>query len=213
MSENFIMQSYIEDLSLCDDLIEFFKKNPQHHKPGCVSDFKVVNGEVRNVGTVRPYIKESIDLVDKHLTDELRNRYYGKALNNAIKQYIEKYEYSLMCPFGFKQPGNIQYYKPGMAFHKFHCERSDVFFPTTTRHLAWMTYLNDVNDGGETEFYYQKLKVKPRKGLTIIWPADWTHTHKGHPSLTEEKYIITGWVNYIERDLTDMEYDKVVVVD
>ena len=56
-----------------------------------------------------------------------------------------------------------------------------------------MTYLNDIEDGGETEFFYQKLKVKPQKGLTLIWPVDWTHTHRGVPSMTEEKIIATGW--------------------
>ena len=59
-----------------------------------------------------------------------------------------------------------------------------------------MTYLNDVNKGGETEFYYQKLKIKPEKGLTLIWSADWTFTHKGHTTLDEDKYIITGWFNF-----------------
>ena len=60
-----------------------------------------------------------------------------------------------------------------------------------------MTYLNDVTDDGETEFYYQKIKVKPQKGLTLIWPADWTHTHRGNTSKTQDKYIITGWYSFI----------------
>ena len=55
-----------------------------------------------------------------------------------------------------------------------------------------MTYLNDVKDGG-TEFLYQNLKTKAEKGLTLIWPSAWTHTHKGIISPTKEKYIITGW--------------------
>jgi hypothetical protein len=59
-----------------------------------------------------------------------------------------------------------------------------------------MTYLNDVNDGGETHFYHQELKVQPRKGLTLIWPADWTYTHRGIASPTEDKYIVTGWYSY-----------------
>ena len=42
-----------------------------------------------------------------------------------------------------------------------------------------MTYLNTIKVGGETEFLYQKLKIKPKKGLTLIWPTDWTHTHRG----------------------------------
>ena len=60
-----------------------------------------------------------------------------------------------------------------------------------------MTYLNDVNDGGETEYYYQKVKIKPVKGLTLIVPVDWTFTHRGIVSLTETKYIVTGWFSYL----------------
>jgi hypothetical protein len=59
-----------------------------------------------------------------------------------------------------------------------------------------MTYLNDVTDSGETEFLHQQLKIKPEKGLTLIWPADWMFTHRGVASLTQEKYIATGWFNY-----------------
>ena len=61
-----------------------------------------------------------------------------------------------------------------------------------------MTFLNDINDGGETEWFYQKIKVKPEKGLTLIWPTDWTYTHRGLVSKTETKYIITGWYDFYE---------------
>jgi hypothetical protein len=61
-----------------------------------------------------------------------------------------------------------------------------------------MTYLNDVYNGGETEFYHQQLKVKPQKGLTLIWPADWTYTHRGIVAPDEEKIIVTGWWNFIK---------------
>ena len=57
-----------------------------------------------------------------------------------------------------------------------------------------MTYLNDViKIGGETEWYYQNYKVKPKRGLTVIWPTDFTHTHRGIPTVEEKKYIFTGW--------------------
>ena len=64
-----------------------------------------------------------------------------------------------------------------------------------------MTYLNDIEDGGETEFLYQKIKVKPRKGLTLIWPVDWTHTHRGIVSPSQEKTIITGWYEFFEEEI------------
>ena len=59
-----------------------------------------------------------------------------------------------------------------------------------------MTYLNDVSDGG-TMFKNQDLTVPAKKGLTVIWPAGFTHVHKGQVSLKQEKYIVTGWWSLI----------------
>ena len=67
---------------------------------------------------------------------------------------------------------------------------------TASRHLTYMTYLNDVSDKGETAFYYQNIKIKPEKGLTVIWGTDWTFTHRGIASPTETKYIATGHYHY-----------------
>ena len=61
-----------------------------------------------------------------------------------------------------------------------------------------MTYLNDVEDCGETKFKLQNLKVKAEKGKTVIWPADWTHTHCGVVAPTQEKYIVTGWFSFVD---------------
>ena len=59
-----------------------------------------------------------------------------------------------------------------------------------------MTYLNDVNenDGGTTDFNYYNIKVKPERGKTLIWPAEWTHAHSGDIIKSGVKYIITGWM-------------------
>ena len=59
-----------------------------------------------------------------------------------------------------------------------------------------MTYLNDVSEGGETEFPMFGLKVKPEMGKTLIWPAEWTHAHLGAIVKTGKKYIITGWMHF-----------------
>jgi hypothetical protein len=58
------------------------------------------------------------------------------------------------------------------------------------------TSLNDVTDQGETEWFYQKVKVKPERGLTVFWPTDWTFIHRGIASPSQEKYIATGWYSY-----------------
>ena len=64
------------------------------------------------------------------------------------------------------------------------------------RILAWTLYLNDVEEGGETEFIYQHLRIKPKVGTVIIWPAGFTHTHRGNPPISGDKYIITGWIEF-----------------
>ena len=67
---------------------------------------------------------------------------------------------------------------------------------TSHRLALVLLYLNDVAEGGETEFLYQSLRIKPKKGTVIICPTDFTHTHRGNPPLSKTKYIATGWVEF-----------------
>jgi hypothetical protein len=62
------------------------------------------------------------------------------------------------------------------------------------RTLLWMVYLNDVEEGGETEFYFQNIKSKPKQGTLVLAPADFTHTHRGNKPVSSDKYIFTSWV-------------------
>ena len=64
------------------------------------------------------------------------------------------------------------------------------------RVLAWMTYLNTVEDGGSTLFPHYNLEIKPKRGQTLIWPAEWTHAHCGDVVERGSKYIITGWMHF-----------------
>ena len=66
----------------------------------------------------------------------------------------------------------------------------------STRVISWLLYLNDVEDGGETEFLYQGFKQKATKGTLVVWPAAYTHTHRGNPPYSNEKYVITGWGHF-----------------
>jgi hypothetical protein len=56
--------------------------------------------------------------------------------------------------------------------------------------------LNDNFEAGETEFLYQQYRYKPKMGDVIIFPAAFTHTHRGNPPIGGTKYIITGWLEY-----------------
>ena len=90
-------------------------------------------------------------------------------------------------------PFNIQKYHIGGHYNTWHSERENL--ASSHRVLAWMTYLNDVESGGHTDFLHYDLSLKPEKGKTVIWPAEWTHAHRGNP-VESEKYIITGWFHF-----------------
>lgn len=64
------------------------------------------------------------------------------------------------------------------------------------RVLLYMFYLNDVAEGGETEFYYQARRIQPCRGSLVIAPAGFTHTHRGAVPRSGDKYIATSWVMF-----------------
>lgn len=183
---SFIGGWFIEE-SVCDDLIGFFNDDTSFPvAPGIVGD-----------GSVVTEIKESIDKPISTLSQDPRILYYLDSLSQVLNLYLDEYKFcnSTSCPWKIVENFNIQWYPRNGGFKTFHFERNGTI-NSIMRYLTFMTYLNDIDDGGETEFYYQNLKVKPQKGLTLIWPAEWTHTHRGIPSPTEEKMIVTGWYSF-----------------
>jgi hypothetical protein len=180
---NFIGSSYIKEDSLCDRIISYFEGNPSRGP-----------GEVGNNNEIDTDRKDSTDLTfEGPLLSE-----YIHHLSECIGQYKEMYKYcdKDIQPWSIWPNVNIQRYNPGQGYKLLHCERNCGYGYVSRRHLVFMTYLNDVTDGGETFFYHQDLKIKPKKGLTLIWPADWTHTHCGIVSPTQTKYIVTGWISF-----------------
>jgi len=96
-------------------------------------------------------------------------------------------------------PVNVQKYARGRGgYHHWHSEiyPRDASAETLHRVLFFQYYLNDVAEGGETEFFYQAIKLKPTAGTLVIAPAGFTHTHKGHVPLSGDKFIVTSWVSF-----------------
>ncbi|NES96290.1 MAG: 2OG-Fe(II) oxygenase [Desertifilum sp. SIO1I2] len=91
-----------------------------------------------------------------------------------------------------------KYIKGSGGYHHWHSEiYPDPHSPaeeTLHRVLYFQYYLNTIESGGETEFFYQNLKIKPEQGRLVIAPAGFTHTHKGHIPQSDHKYIITSWI-------------------
>jgi prolyl 4-hydroxylase len=177
----------MEPLSICDELIEFFENRQEDHTRG------------KMAGGLNPEAKDSTDLTIRPreliLPDHEPLNRYMDLLFQCYCDYLEQWPF-LKSVMGRVEVSsfNIQRYLPGGHFRKLHSERTTV--RTSNRVLAWMTYLNDVTEGGSTHFAHQKIDVQPARGKTLIWPAEWTHAHQGNVVQSGTKYIITGWMHF-----------------
>lgn len=86
---------------------------------------------------------------------------------------------------------------PGGGYHLWHSEQGNG--EHAERVLVYMLYLNSLTqeEAGETEFLYQQRRLRPEENTMVIWPAAFTHTHRGNTVFgNRSKYIVTGWFYY-----------------
>ena len=184
---NFMAAWYIKP-DVCDKLIDFYEAHPNKEK-GSISKGESRGVDLSYKNCMEVYLEvENIELQP-----------YLSELIKVTEKYKKKYIYcdKQQAAWSFERVIKIQKYLPKEAYFSWHYERVGDS-QTNKRNLVFTTYLNDVKDKGETDFYYQKLKIQPRKGLTLIFPAEWTHTHRGLTSTKDTKYIITGWYGYFK---------------
>ena len=177
----------LENNELCKKIVQFFENNIDLQIQGTTA--------------------KGVDLKKKKTTDipinpkDLNNpkfeafKIYIKELFNCFSDYKDQWPFLKAMINKVDVPGfNIQKYSRGDHFAVQHCERASI--SSIHRIFAWMTYLNEVNDGGYTNFSHYDIKIKPEIGKTLIWPAEWTHAHSGEILKSGNKYIVTGWIQF-----------------
>ena len=177
----------LENNKLCNEIAQFFENNKELQIQGITSYGKDLKAKKTTDIPVNPH--------------DLKNPKF-----EILKQYMDELykcfiDYQNQWPFlksvikVVDVPGfNIQKYSRGDHFALLHSERTTL--DTLHRLFAWMTYLNDVDDGGQTNFSHYGIKIRPETGKTLIWPAEWTHAHTGEILKSGTKYIVTGWMNF-----------------
>ena len=184
---NFIGSWQLYNDILFEKIIDFFEKNKSLHNQGSIDKGVNLSEKKTTDLTIDP-----IDLREKNYL--IFNDYFNE-LFNCYNDYKEQWPFLDVNIQTLDIPSfNIQRYLPGDHFSKIHTERSST--STSHRVFAWMTYLNDLdkNSGGSTKFEHFDISFEPKKGKTLIWPAEWTHAHSGDVIKSGVKYIITGWM-------------------
>ena len=134
---------------------------------------------------------DTIDFQDRNIVD---------VFFNGLQQCYEDY----ISIFSTLQDGKVratamkmQRTAPGGGYHIWHAEQGNNNH--ANRVLVYMLYLNTLEpkEAGETEFLYQKERYNPTENQMLLWPAAYTHTHRGNAVFGERsKYIVTGWFYY-----------------
>ena len=188
VNPNFIGSWMMPRLQLCDQIVTYFDANIS----------KQVSGVTR-LGVVNRNVKDRTDIcvMPRDFKDDSSSIFYKyfEILSECLSDYGRQWPFlkgnlKSLDTRSF----NIGKYNEGQHFSRIHAERS---FASMEREFAFMTYLSDDFEGGSTYFSHYDLDIVPIKGLTLIWPAMWTHAHKGNVITKGSKYILTGWLNLV----------------
>ena len=183
----------------CDRIIELFEELEEYHHIGVTT---LSHQPTRKKSTDLSIYLKGCDCLQNEEFRQLMNILVNN-LGEGVKEYKEKYTIDsigvdTIARWGMENVFNIQRYLPTEGYYGWHTENSGL--DNCQRVLAWMIYLNDVTDGGGTEFFFQNKTTKAEKGKLVVWPTDWTHYHRGEVSNTQTKYIATGWFCFIENE-------------
>ncbi len=166
----------------CAEMIERFEAHPEQQYAGRIGQSESEQTGIKKSTDLRISGRDDWKDIDQLLLGSL-----GDALNHL----------SVIHPYfasnSFKDMGyNLQRTNPGEYYH-WHVDSGPGQF--SQRQLVAIWYLNDAGGiGGETEFYFQNVSVKPQTGKLILFPPFWTHVHRGKTLPSGVKYIATTWV-------------------
>ena len=142
----------------------------------------------------------SLTNVSSLLENETKITFRTEMMGGFLKDYVDIVQtcyamyaetYKILHDFELQALNvAVQKTEPGQGYHRWHCEQAKY----SHRVAACMMYLNDDFEGGETEFLYQNKRIVPKRGQFLIWPATYTHAHRGNPPLSGKKYITTSWI-------------------
>jgi hypothetical protein len=189
MSNNFIgVYENVVPEEICDELIAFFES--------CAKLGLTANRQQRDKASKLNkhddslFVTETLNLINYKIVQALHETFWSK----VYAPYAEEFHVLETLAQHKVSEYKMQRTPVGGGYHVWHPEQADKL--SSSRMLAYTCYLNDVEEGGETEFLYYPKRVKPTKGTCLLFPGGFTHTHRGNPPISNTKYIVTGWVEF-----------------
>jgi len=191
---NNYIKEYKNSLSpeFCKHVIDVFENEPNKSE-GVVSNSSAVKPNIKNTSNYYIHANKEKDYnwlqIEKHLFEELQSKLlvYIKHLEDSSIAYTYFSDIKILTSTDF----GIQRYLAKDGKYEYHQDGIIIWERQTSRVLTFIWYLNDVLEGGETEFF-GNYKIKPEAGKLIFFPANWCFPHCGLMPISSNKYIILG---------------------
>ena len=188
--ENFI-RVYDKAFSpeFCKSVIEYYEWCQTNNKTWPRDDDNIVRKD--DACTINPASSLEFDWTHTSwLLKEFNSLFWSKYYKSYCEEFSTLKKFGGHTIFTYK----VQKTEPGGGYHVWHAEQDQRGH--AVRIAVYTIYLNDVLDGGETEFLYQGVRVPSRTGKLCIFPSSYSHTHRGNPPLSGTKYVLTGWIEF-----------------
>jgi hypothetical protein len=173
---------------LCDEIIEFYETEEDKY-PG--NTFSGINKNVKDTTDFTiPKNNLKWEKIEKALYKELslKLKIYFSKLN---KKYFENFNYLNYFKDTYAKLFLVQKYEKKVGKYIYHVDDYDSH--NDHRIITYLWYLNTIEEGGETVIW-NDIKIKPEKGKLLLFPSNWCFPHTGKIPLSDNKYIITGWI-------------------
>ncbi len=175
----------------CDMLIKWFHCNEDLHQQGQVygghmSGDDFANNVVLDKKKTMQAYPDKDDPISDLMTKIIFNVYdeYSKLHPTPIAQPMSARDYS------------VRVYHKGDGYFKKHCDQTAG--ANVHRVFGFIGYLNDVDEGGGTDFGQLEVYVKPEKGKVVMFPCNYLFEHEGTVPVSGDKYIMTCFINYTD---------------
>jgi len=184
--ENIVSPEY------CNVVINHYKRMEEMNKTRNRQQLEGINKTLKDTHSY--FLLDDLDAEVIHTNGIIASE-FAKAVFKANEVYAEKYGIlNAVASYKISETVKIQKTDPSEGYHMWHCEQCSIAYGR--RVMQAILYLNDVEEGGETEFLYLGKRCKPNAGTLLLFPASFTHAHRGNPPLSGSKYILNTWLEF-----------------
>ena len=176
---DFVKQYNVVSPEACKALIDVFEESKHFH---VLRNTEVMNFKELNVNQHYP---------------ELLNLLVSYTMTTAARYLDDIPGFSNYFKLDALEEFRIKRYTTGTIFtgeqqFRTHVDIGDA--ESCKRQLAFLFYLNDDFEGGETEFVDHL--IKPKEGDILVFPPTWQYPHAGLPVKDGTKYIMSTYLHY-----------------